>query len=699
MKENENIDIDDLLLSEKNYRESGEYNECLDVCIKILNQIKSTSNNPFDIISKLFLYPNQSNYVRIHLMHFLFQDNNFINSIKIKKKYYQIFIDSLKNDKSKDLLKQKNDIINLYEKCNLDNFDELDKYIVNFVSTPTPLSTLSNEDFKEKYETEKNFIIEEKDIRRNKSSICNTFLETSLSSSAKRLDQDNLLPQSTIQTSFEEMTTNRQDINISIQKIMPESEQKKKEIKQLLKKYKTNSHLPLIILSVSANLNKNQFLELIENNFLILNYKLICNIKDTEYENLNIYEYKPKNCCENFKYLFKNINIKTQFQVMSILKNDENNFTKGVNTFLNDINERKISIKSIKGKEKNIIQFFIKFLSKFCLSINKIKIIKQSKCLLKYNIEESIQKIIQNKKNEIIKSMNLPRDILLNSENFNYRKLLDDETYVEKTNSQAKKFYELYKILSKGEYELGKSIKLFIEQFKKKYQSMTITQINTIDTKNIMMEVVKILELCTNTLNSSYNNYDYNNDITYFSLASEQFLFNKIYYIIYDIYDKKYQKLNNDFLLIQKEINEKLNTHEILQKIGVKKKFISEDSIPYKSVIDIVNMIPLEKSLKKKFEILTKGSLEIRTYILECTNGKYELDSMDDELPIIIYIATQVKVPNLFAELKIVEEYIRTILRDDLIQNKMVTNLYSSLMFISQSWNNENLTFDKNYKN
>ena len=31
-----------------------------------------------------------------------------------------------------------------------------------------------------------------------------------------------------------------------------------------------------------------------------------------------------------------------------------------------------------------------------------------------------------------------------NSENFNYRKLLDDETYVEKTNSQAKKFYELY---------------------------------------------------------------------------------------------------------------------------------------------------------------------------------------------------------------------------------------------------------------
>ena len=687
-KDNENLNIDELLLSEKQFRDSGDYIECLNICLQICKEIQLLSNK-YDIISKLFFYQNQSNYVRIFLMHYLIQDDNFINSEKLKKKYYQLLIDSFKNETSKDFLKQKNDIIRLYENNIFDNFDEIDKYIVNFVSTPAPLLNQKNE----QYETEKNSIMDDKIFSHSKTNSLSFSTNSISSSSTKRLDQkEKLIPQSGIQTSYE-------DTNISIQKIMDETE-KKVEIKQLLKKYKINSRLPLILMSVSANLNKNQFLELIKNTFLKLNYNSICNIKDSEFENITIYQYNPKNCCEKIKYLLKNKYIKNEFQVLITLKSDENKFDKGIHTFLNDINERKISIKSIKGKEKNIIQFFIKFLSKFCLSINKIKIIKQSKCLLKYNIEESIQKIIQNKKNEIIKSMNLPRDILFNSENFNYRKLLDDETYVEKTNSQAKKFYELYKILSKGEYELGKSIKLFIEQFKKKYQSMTITQINTIDTKNIMMEVVKILELCTNTLNSSYNNYDYNNnDITYFSLASEQFLFNKIYYIIYDIYDKKYQKLNNDFLLIQKEINEKLNTHEILQKIGVKKKFISEDSIPYKSVIDIVNMIPLEKSIKKKFEILTKGSLEIRTYILEQTNGKYELDSMDDELPIIIYIATQVKVDNLFAELNMVDEYIKSILRDDFIQNKMVTNLLSSLMFISQSWNNENLTFDKNYKN
>ena len=696
MKENENLNINDLLVSEKKYRELGKYSECLDICTNILNEIKSSSNNyKFEIVSKLFSEPNQSNYVLIYLMHSLFQDTNFINSRNLKRKYYQLLIDSLKNNNSADLLKQKNDIINLYEKSDLDNYDELDKYIVTLVNSGTTIS--NNENFKEKFETEKNLISEEKDIFRKSKSLYNDLLSNAMSSSAKRLDQqENSFPQSRIQTSFEEINSNRQnDANFSMQNLMTTPEQKNTENKQILKKYKPNLKLPLILMSVSANLNKIQFLEHIRDTFLQLNYIQIDNTKDTEFENISIYKYNPKNCCEKMKYLLKNKYIKNEFQVLTVLKMDENNFTKGVNTFLNDINERKISIKSIRGNEQSINRFFINFLSKFCLYINKIKIIKQSKSLLKYNIEDSLQKIIQNKKDEIIKSKKLPNNILFNSKKSNYQELIDEQTYVEQTNSNSKKFYELYKILSKGEYELGRTIKLFIDNFKEKYQTLSDKAIINLETKYIMMEIAKILELCTNTLNSTYNN-NLEDNITYFSLASEQFIFNKIYYIIYGIYDKKYREQNNEYLLIQKEINEKLSHDEIYKKIGAKKKFRGTENIPFKSVIDIINMVPLEKSLKKKFEILTQSSVEIRTNIFEYTNGKYELDSMDDELPIIIYIATQVKVDNLFAELNMVDEYIKSILRDDFIQNKMVTNLLSSLMFISNSWNKETLSFENN---
>ena len=79
---------------------------------------------------------------------------------------------------------------------------------------------------------------------------------------------------------------------------------------------------------------------------------------------------------------------------------------------------------------------------------------------------------------------------------------------------------------------------------------------------------------------------------------------------------------------------------------------------------------------------------------MEYTDGKFELESMDDELPIIIFITTQVKVNNLLAELNMVDDYIKCSMRDNLVQNKMVTNLLSSLIYLSKSWNKETQSFD-----
>ena len=687
MKKNEN-NLDKLLILEQEYRDKENNLECFNTCLNILEEIKLFSDNKkFDIISKLFLFENQSNYVRIHLMYELFQNNNFINSLSIKRKYYKLLIDSLNIGNATDLLNEKNEIIKLYDKCELNNFEEIDKYIVNFVSN---ISNINNDI---------NYAIKDKlTFRKTKSFINELKIKpTTIESSDKILDsQDTINPQSCVQTSFEDINSGRQsDFNVSVQKIISPSENERNKIKQLMRKYKPNQNLPMVIITVSVNLNKNQFLKLIENIIIKMKYKLICNIKDTEYENINIFEYHPKNCCENLKYIFKRKFIRNQIQVLTILKTNENNFNTGISSFLNDTSERKLSIKAIKGNEQNLIQFIINFLQKFCISMNKIKVIKQSKCLLKYNIEENLLKIINNRKNEIYKKSNIPNDLLNTSRNSNYQKLLDDKTYVEKTNYQASKYYELYKILSKNDYELGKTLNNFVEDFKKKYQSLTIYQIYTIDTKLIMIDIVKIIELSTNTLNSSYNNYQ-NNDSVYFSLASEQFLFSKIYYIIYDIYDKKYKKQNNDFLLVQNEINEKLSIKEIIEKIGIKQKFRSNEDLPYKSVIDILSMISFERSLRKKFEILTTASLEIRTCVLEYSNGKHELDSMDDELPIIIYIATQIKVANMFAELNIVDDYFRIISRDDLMQNKMITNLLSSLIYITKNWNSELCDFNEN---
>ena len=293
MKKNEN-NLDKLLILEQEYRDKENNLECFNTCLNILEEIKLFSDNKkFDIISKLFLFENQSNYVRIHLMYELFQNNNFINSLSIKRKYYKLLIDSLNIGNATDLLNEKNEIIKLYDKCELNNFEEIDKYIVNFVSN---ISNINNDI---------NYAIKDKlTFRKTKSFINELKIKpTTIESSDKILDsQDTINPQSCVQTSFEDINSGRQsDFNVSVQKIISPSENERNKIKQLMRKYKPNQNLPMVIITVSVNLNKNQFLKLIENIIIKMKYKLICNIKDTEYENVNIFEYHPKNCCENLK--------------------------------------------------------------------------------------------------------------------------------------------------------------------------------------------------------------------------------------------------------------------------------------------------------------------------------------------------------------------------------------------------------------
>ena len=285
MKKNE--DLEELLKLEKEYRNQENHSQCMNICLKILNEIQDFSQNQkFDIISKLFLYENQSNYVRIHLMHELFQNNNFINSISIKKKYYQLLIDSLKQGNSSDLSEEKNEIIKLYEKSSLNNFEEIDKYIVNIVSDIYNIDNI-------KINNDINYIMssELQPLKKTKSFNEIKIKSTPIESSDKRLDPlEALSPQSCVQTSFEDFNTNRPpDFNFSVQKIISPSENSRNKIKELMKKYKPNLNLPLIIISVSANLNRSQFLELIKNIFIKMKYRLVCNIKDSEYENINIY--------------------------------------------------------------------------------------------------------------------------------------------------------------------------------------------------------------------------------------------------------------------------------------------------------------------------------------------------------------------------------------------------------------------------
>ena len=672
--------INELLNKEQKYRDANNHIECLGICTSILKLISEyKEENMFEIVSKIVHYKNQSNYVRIGIIFHLVYHNyiNINDNKNLQQKYYQLLIDSFEKDTINDRKKEKNMIIKYFKESKLKNFKNLESYILTLDSIFISDKTSSTE--RDIFDNFNNSLKQKSLVKFDGKNIIEN----------NDLDED-LIPDESQQNQItqiglvEEINAKPFELNNSLPNI---SENKFNDNeKYLIRKYKANNKLPMIMISVSVNLNSNGFMDLVGTTFDKLQYRNICTIKSNLHDSINIYEYHPNNILERLFFCLTNKRtfIKNVFQVVTILKKDENNFTSGLNYYLNDNYERKISIKTVRGTEKNVINFIIKYLKLFSSSVNKIKIIKQSKCFYKYNLEQMVNDIIKAKKDILLKSINFPkRKVQLINE---------EETIVEKSNKKANQYYDIYKTLSNTEYDLGRTIYDFIENFKKKCNEITAPEsqennedIKDINTKQLMVEIVKMIESSTNTLNCSFNN-NKNYNSNFVSTASEQFIFNKIYLYFYNVYDKKYEKENENYLIIKKDINENMSKSDILDSIGVNNKYKGNDDFPYINVIENINKISFEKYLKNKFQILTQSSLEMRNYILEYTSGKDELISMDDELPIIIYVTTQINIENVYAELNMLNDYIKCTMRDDLVQNKMVTNLLSSLVYICKTW-------------
>ena len=697
--------LKDLIKSQEEFRKQKDDNKCISIFREILELIKNLNdNNKFDIISKLFLFEDQTNYTKLFIFNDLLKNNLFIKSKSSKRKYYQLLIDSFNNNKTNDHSEQVTKLKELYDKSDLNNFEELDMYIELFIAEKDIKNNVDN--FNDDI-TDRELVFEFDKPKKSKKNNINSIEIQINNDEVKKSDTNNnnnndIILISPIQTKFNSHNTkmNIEEINNYISEDIIIDPNSANIDKFALKKYKPNPSLPMIILSVSANLNSFQFLMLINQTFKKFNYVNISTIKDTEFDNLRIYEYKPKNCFNYITEIFKTKGkcIYNQFHVYSSLKRDENNFTGGINSVLKDSYERKIAIKSIKGVESNLVNFLIRFLKSFCQNIERIKIIKQSSCFDKYALDNILYEIIIKEKKSKInmksKLINLKNKI----RHRNYKKIKnEDESYIglnkSVTTTTTMKYFEIFKILSNPGYGLGKKIADFVEEFKKRYNP-PIKNAESIDTRSIMMKIIKLFEFETSNLNTSFNNQNNEYDTNYIMVASEQYIFNKIYFLLFNIYCEKYKKQNEKIIKIQQEINNKYKTIEICNKLQVNSIYLGKEQEPFKSVVNIIEQIQFEKFLHKKFEILTQASLEIRKCILEYTDGRFELESMDDELPIIIFISTQVKVDNFIAELNMLDDYIKCSMRDNLVQNKMVTNLLSSLLYLTKSWNSETENFD-----
>jgi hypothetical protein len=427
----------------------------------------------------------------------------------------------------------------------------------------------------------------------------------------------------------------------------------------------TESLLPNIIVNIDITLNKNQLKKKLKETILSLG--CIDSQKDTDISFTVI--KKDKNVLKNIcSALFNNNNQITSIQVF--IRSLENRY------------DRLLEIKQISGNQNDGEYIISQFLKKIVKFSKNVKIIKNTSGFF-INLGEELNNIINGQTNELYNSINLIKKD-------------EQTTMLENINKEATNYYEIYKILTQENYELGKSVNIFINEFKIKNEN--IEESSKILPKQ-MKEIILMIRTCEDTFFNYFNFGKQKNKnenlLSYINPAIEKFLFNKLYFQLYELYAKKYNQENEDYLNKKKLINENYSIEDIMNFLEIKEKFrllddykkseFSENFKPYKSTIDHINKIEYEQNPKVKFDTILSAGLDMRNTILGGNFGKVELNSMDDELPIFIYICTQINLKNAPAEFSMIEDYLKFSSSDE-GESKVLTNIQSSLTFIRNGW-------------
>ena len=363
-----------------------------------------------------------------------------------------------------------------------------------------------------------------------------------------------------------------------------------------------------------------------------------------------------------------------------------------------------VEIKSLQGYHIENETLIINYLKKCIPYAKSLKIIRFSAGYFD-TIEEELEKGYMEylaKQGKNIKRSNI-LNININKANKNKNRNNSSVNFIEEKanmlqtiNKNAAKYYEIYKILSQDNYDAGRTMTAFINEFKIKNEHI---EKNYMRLPEQMKKIIETINICDDTFSNYFNmgkTFRLNDEVAKQSrTAIDNFIFNKLYYQLYELYNRKYQQENEEFLNKKKIIQENYTIEEIMEYLEIKPQFRCLEAyqnsgnsplcLPFKSTIDNMSKIEFEQNPNVKFNTLIEAGLELRNTVFGNSNGKNDLNSMDDELPIFIYCSTQINTKNAPAEYHMIEDYIKYS-NLNLDESKVLTNSMGAILYISKEW-------------
>jgi hypothetical protein len=270
-----------------------------------------------------------------------------------------------------------------------------------------------------------------------------------------------------------------------------------------------------------------------------------------------------------------------------------------------------------------------------------------------------------------------------------YRRLSSDqmieieEEVIVTCQQESSSYYHFHKILSSEAYTLGKSVSEFIDSFFSQYRNIE----ESADLIPQPLDSIKLMiEETVEALFSHFNSGRANTEkmMHFCRPAVEKYIFGKLYSHLFQIYIAKYSVITSEFQSNRSALRSQSRA-ELMASLCIQPKFQLESlETPYKESLSILNKLEEFGTPVEKLNCLLTTVATMKTEVVDYWKGKEELQAMDDELPIVIYLVVSSEISNLPAQIYMLQDYVGTESRFE-NELRLVTNFEAALKYVSQN--------------
>lgn len=208
---------------------------------------------------------------------------------------------------------------------------------------------------------------------------------------------------------------------------------------------------------------------------------------------------------------------------------------------------------------------------------------------------------------------------------------------------QTSSYYQIYRVLSSDEYSLGKGISQFTTSFREDPgKGMGAV-------KDKIEEVVKVLA-------NDYNCGTSGLLQAHSRPAVEKFIFGKIYKQLFGAYKAKANAQDGTLCSIKGRASE--DNIKLMKILGIREKYMLGGVGAYKESISVLNTLENSRCPLDKLNCLLTVIGTMRSIVVEYWRGKEELMSMDDELPVLMFIVMRSSVKRPLAQVWFLRDYV-----------------------------------------